>query len=590
VSVSRRASTLLLLLCFTSTARAASPAPVASFAELPTGNGFGFAVFDARAKKVTQFLERPYRYLTAGPDPHGAGIYRRDLAAGVAFGVRGGGVGGWMPDQAQSEVGYVEQSNVIRSVGSIGPFKVESFYLSPYALGHNALVMIAKVTNRSAAMASATVFAAPDFRLGAGGDDPSGRDETITTHGAHTIETGALGEVGGAMVYVPILDQVAKADCSGTGAYTAVQRGDELRSDQRTCSGDDRTIIFQSTPLALAPGDATTFGLVIAFSPRASGAGALGDAIDTYLSGRLPEQLLSDELIAQEAWRTPPPGGLSDDERRVYRQAESTLRMAQVREPWQAQPRQKAHGMILASLPPGVWHIGWVRDAAYAIVALSRAGHLSEARDALRFFLSAEAGAYASYAGGPYRISVVRYFGDGQEESDWDDKGPNVEFDGWGLYLWALRQYLDAAGDGALLDEILDTGERTFDVVHGGVVEPLIRNLEPGGLVRPDNSIWESHWERRKHYAYTALAAARGLCDLGAIEQRYGEPARASAARDHATRVRTAIHQGLLDPTSATTTTPQSTTPTSGSSSICAQRTPTVDTDSPRAPTNSPPG
>src|SRR4029078_10886724 len=97
-----------------------------------------------------------------------------------------------------------------------------------------------------------------------------------------------------------------------------------------------------------------------------------------------PVQVLADALADWESCRTPPPGGLSDDELRVYRQQEAVLRMAQVREPWQSEPKQEGHGMILAALAPGIWHIGWVRDATYAIVALARSGHLTEARDALR--------------------------------------------------------------------------------------------------------------------------------------------------------------------------------------------------------------
>jgi GH15 family glucan-1,4-alpha-glucosidase len=524
---------------------AASPAPVASFTQLPTGNGFGFSIFDTATKKVTAFLERPYRYLTPGTDPHGDGVYRRDLAYDVYFGVRGGGSGGWLPDQAQSEVGYVAQSGVIRSVGKVGALEVESHYFSPFGLEHNALVMIAKVTNTSGATVSAQVFALPNFRLGAGGDDPSALGETITTSGTHTVETGALGDSGGAVVYVPI-GAIAKADCSGAG-YAAIQGGGELPSDQRSCSGDDKTLIVQSGVLSLGAGESGSFGLVIGFTPVASGADALGTAIDGYLSGRSADQVLTDALADWESWRKPAPTGLSDDEKRVYRQQETVLRMAQVREPWQTVPKQKGHGMILASLPPGIWHIGWVRDATYAIVALVRSGHLAEARDALRFFLSAEAGGYASYAGGSYRISITRYFGDGQEESDWNADGPNIEFDGWGLYLWALRQYIDAAGDGAILDETLDTGERFADVLRAGVVDPLVRNVEPGGLVLPDTSIWESHWDKRKHYAFTSLAAARGLCDAASIEARYGDGARAGLARGQAAQVRAAVRSQLLD-------------------------------------------
>ncbi len=529
----------------------AAPTPVQSFHELPTGNGFGFSVFDASAHKVTQFLERPYRFLGPGTDPKGAGVYRRDLAYDVYFGARTGGAGAWLPDRPQDEVGYLAQSGVVRSVAQLGSVKIESHFVAPYGFEGNALVMIARATNVGGSATTVDLFALPNFRLGGGDpDNPSALGETIASSGARSVETGALGETGGAMVYLP-LGAVAKADCSG-GGYDAVKAGGELPSDQRSCSGDDRTIIFQSSSLSLAPGETKSFGLFIGFAESASSAGMFGDAMTSFVASRGAEQLLTDLVSEWEAWRKPAPAGLSDEEKRVYRQAEATLRMAQVREPFSEQPKRKGQGMILASLPPGEWHIGWVRDATYAVVALAKAGHLAEAKAALRFFLSAEASTYTSYTNGAYRISITRYFGDGQEESDWNAQGPNIEFDGWGLFLWALRQTLDADGTGAFLEEQLPTQERVFDVVRDLVGDALERNIDNagaqgGGMILPDTSIWESHWDNRKHYTYTSLAAARGLCDLAALETSYGEAARAEALRQHAGQVSAALRASALD-------------------------------------------
>jgi hypothetical protein len=65
--------------------------------------------------------------------------------------------------------------------------------------------------------------------------------------------------------------------------------------------------------------------------------------------------------------------------------------------------------------------------------------------------MQATVGAYESYlagdygdAGVPYQISVCRYYGDGTEWSDSNTNGPNIEFDGFGLFLWALDQYVTA--------------------------------------------------------------------------------------------------------------------------------------------------
>ena len=127
------------------------------------------------------------------------------------------------------------------------------------------------------------------------------------------------------------------------------------------------------------------------------------------------------------------PAGLSSDERTLYLQQLAVLRMAQSREPDDAGASYLPFGQITAAVRPGHWDIAWVRDGCYAIAALSRAGYSDEARAGLEFMLRAEAGRFQQYVGHPYRISVVRYLGRGKEESDTDQNGPNVEFDGFGL-------------------------------------------------------------------------------------------------------------------------------------------------------------
>ena len=108
----------------------------------------------------------------------------------------------------------------------------------------------------------------------------------------------------------------------------------------------------------------------------------------TYLNGRTPLALLSDTKDNFEAWRVSPTSlGLNEltaDEIALWRQSETVLRMGQIREP--VQQNRRNFGMFLAALPPGKWHIGWVRDGAYAIVAQAMAGHLDEAREGVEFF------------------------------------------------------------------------------------------------------------------------------------------------------------------------------------------------------------
>jgi hypothetical protein len=346
----------------------AAPAPFHSWDQMPTGNGFGFQVFDASKGKITQFLERPYKFMRPGATMQDAGALRRNLAYDAYFGARASGTGGWFSEAMLTEVGYFEQSGIIRAVSQVGVVKGESYFFAPFGLAANAMVMVIKATNTSAAPVDVDLFAIPNFHMGAAPnpDMPTAVGEQITTLGGIGTESGPGG---GAMVYVP-LSGFDKADCSGTG-YSRVKAGQDLLGAPQSCSGDDQTLIYQKTRAALGAGETIYWGLIVAFAP--TDATATRDAVTTFIGPRTAQQLLDDARAEWTAWHSPPPAGLSQDEQHIYRQSEAVMRMAQVLEPYSTTPKQKGYGMLLAALPPGIWHIGWVRDAQYALVALSRA-------------------------------------------------------------------------------------------------------------------------------------------------------------------------------------------------------------------------
>jgi hypothetical protein len=535
----------IAIVCLCGSSANAAPAPVPSWSQLPTGNGFGFQVFDAGAKEINQFLERPYRYLRPGADPHGTGVERRNLAYDVYFGLRANGVGGWMRDQTQSQVGYVNQAGIIQSTAAVNGVTGESYFYSPFGYSGNALVMVFHIVNNGGASATVDAFANPNFHMGTPTDPnaPGTDGESIATANGSAVETGPGG---GAMIYTPI-GGFDKADCSGTG-YSRVQSGMDLLNSPQSASGTDLTIDFQKSLGTLQPGQSAWWGLVIEFVANPSDVPAAQNNWAQFLAGRAGDKLLADAEAEWEAWRKPPPPALSTGETRAWRQAEATLRMSQVLEPYSVTPKQKGYGMLLASLPPGQWHIGWVRDAQYATVALARMGHYAEAKRALNFFLDAEAGGYQSYVAVPYRISITRYFGNGQEESDWNTDGPNIELDGWGLYLWAARTYVDASGDTAWLSSTTRAGENVYGVLQSQIAAPLETNLEmASGVVSPDTSIWESHWNQRKHFTYTSLAAARGLCDFAALARTQSDPTTADQFATRAQALPGAIRTHMTD-------------------------------------------
>jgi MYXO-CTERM domain-containing protein len=270
------------------------------------------------------------------------------------------------------------------------------------------------------------------------------------------------------------------------------------------------------------------------------------------------------------------PAGLDPDEQTLVRHSAAMLHMGQVQEDryflreWlskDGEPRRtrfkgvdeqpaklpaivehRGKGAILASLPPGEWTYAWIRDGAYATAAMAALGMTEHARAALNFYLDAEGGRFQDwnelkpYAMPPYQISLVRYHGFGVEETDFNAFGPNLEFDGFGLFLWALRAHEQLTGDTSVADDHwADITTRVADV--------LVALIDPEtGLVRADSSIWETHWKgRERHFAYTSITAARGLCDAAAIATRMGDAEHAAKYQAAGEALRAAIATGLVD-------------------------------------------
>jgi MYXO-CTERM domain-containing protein len=521
--------------------------PVESFKYLVTGNGHGFQVFDVDANAIKQYLERPYRYLRANPtNPDGEGIVRRNLAFDTYFGIRVGTQSTWLGTRDPSEVGYVDQTNIIRSVVTISGVKTETYFYAPFGFDGNAMVMLLRAENTSGSAQNVTAYAIHNFKLGSAPnpDAPDANGEVIAFD-AGTQTATETGPGGGTMVYAPI----GGADVSSCAAdvYATIQGGGDP-APTPSCSGTDRVNAFGKSLGSLAPGASAWWGVAVVFDADGNGAAAR-TAWQAFVAGRTADAVYADALAEWEAWRKPPVPGLSSEELAVWRQAEAVLRMGQIREPRSDSPRRHNHGMILASLPPGGWHTGWVRDATYAIVPLARTGHHDEAKLALDFFLGADAGKYGSFLHDvAYRISTVRYYGDGEEEADYSGSPTrNIEIDGWGLVLWAARQYVDASGDVAWLDSTTAHGDVVYDAIKNGIAEPLAANLESSGMVIADASIWEVHWGNRQHFLYTTAAAARGFCDMATIARRAGRDDDVQRYRDLSQRAVDAIKSVYYD-------------------------------------------
>ncbi len=519
---------------------------------MPTGNGHGFQVFDRDRHRITTFLEHPYSFVAPGAPDRTWGVQRRDLAHDLYFGVRANGSATWLHDQTDIE--YEANSHVIHGSSTEDGVRTDTYYFGPFGYEGNGMVMLLRASNEGSGSVDVSMYAKPNMLLGgqAGGVRAErGSDaEQIRWNASATPPHGTeTGPGGGHVVYVPIggLDRVG---CGSDSAMYDAVLGSGIPATE-TCNGNNQVAVFQRD-VTLAAGEEAWWGLAVLFvnddpaEPQAAefrdmrSVDDILEAWTSFVADRDAAALHEDTLAEVEAWRVPAamPPGLDERERALWRQSEVVLRLGQVREA--NQPNRENHGMILASLPPGSWHIGWVRDGAYGAASFAMIGHYEEARLGLEFLLGADGETHgffsdAAHLGAPYRVSATRYFGNGKEEGDYNSDGPNVETDGWGLVLWAARLYLYYSCDFDWLETTTWRGDTVFEALLE-VAEDIEEQVE-GDLPKPETSIWEVHWSRRQVFAFTAAAQIRGLYDFADVAGEHGDNEVASRFRDLAGRM-----------------------------------------------------
>ncbi len=429
-----------------------------------TGNGFGFAVVSPQTATVTRFYAHPYSFVR--PDPN------NPLSEGVATAnfIRSLG---WGNQNAQGvSADYEEDSNVIHARNSTG----EGSFFMPFGLRQTALVISWEPVTASRS----------GWKVEWNRRVKSHRFIQVAGEEVELLKFDGIEE---SLLLIPLAPRRteptdAQQYLAGSPAWVLVS----LESDDQLVSA------------------------VQQFNQWRAGLGA--------------RKLEQREIAELERWRVRPPADLSVRERHLWRQSEVMLRMAQSREP--NRPGRNGNGLIVASMPDGAWFTPWVRDMAWATVALARMGHRDEARAALLAYFNAQpTGKMRSETGGAdYQISVVRYFGNGAEEPFFTSEGStNIEFDNWGEVLWVLGEYLRCFDDPDLLKTPTYRGT-LYESARDYIVMPLLKNLEKydnGLIVAADTSIWEERQKDKKHFAFSTAMAIVGLKSFEEVARRAGD-------------------------------------------------------------------
>ena len=438
----------------------------AAATNLVTGNGFGFAVVSPETAAVTKFYAHPYSFARPDPqNPTGEGIETANFIKSLRC---------TDPAAHGTTAEYEEDSHIIHARTPSG----EGFFFMPFGFSRPALIL----TWTTSAATSSSGFAVEWNR-------PLLSRRSVHSAGLD-LQLLKFDGIEESLLLIPLDPQqpngaTEQAPLAGHSAWALVSLENESELE------------------------------------------AAAQAFNQWRGSLAPHALLKREIAELDRWRVQPSVPLaSEKERHLWRQSEVMLRMAQSREPNRAD--RHGNGLLVASLPDGVWFTPWVRDMAWATVALARMGHRDEARAALLAYFNAQPTGKmrAQTAGADYQVSVVRYFGDGAEEPFFTMEGnTNIEFDDWGEVLWALGAYLSRYNDPALLATPTARGP-LYQSARDYIVKPLYANLETckdGLIVSADTSIWEEHQIDKKHFAFSTAIAIKGLQDFAAIAHRAGD-------------------------------------------------------------------
>jgi hypothetical protein len=446
---------------------------------LPTGNGFGYAVVDAKSGALTGYLAHPYHFMRPPADVKDDGPETTDFIETAV----------WRPRSSGRSVSYLEQSHIIQVIGR----ESTAHFFMPFTLERNVLLAASDAVDPCLAVTWKT-----------------------------KVHSDQEVDVGGVRVKI-----VEFKDASERIVVVPLSNGGKSPRDDEFC------------------GPAFAF---ISVENEGQIQAAVSD-FQNWRRGQSVKRLIHRELQALEDWRVTPAVKFSSHEARdLWRQSETVLRMGQIRE-----RDHRAYGLINASLPAGEFYIPFVRDMSYAVVALTKMGHREEAKAGLNAYYNAGpiGNLQAQVRGVPYQISLTRYFGDGSEENDYSGQTrPNLEFDNWGLALWATGEYFAEYGDRAWLNTRAAHGS-VYETARDYVIKPLVKNLRHigrnGGLIfRVDTSCWEQNDMRRQHYAFSNITAIGGLKALLPIAEAMGDSRTAAEIQKIIRQMRTGFQSAFV--------------------------------------------
>ncbi len=298
---------------------------------------------------------------------------------------------------------------------------------------------------------------------------------------------------------------------------------------------DGLTPQFEKVGIMQRDGEGFWVGLAVVYKP-----GILPETLEQLqneLSGAKPKLLLEAEQRWWRHWHDAGaiPTSIYGAKYKMLMQSLTFIKMAQCREPG------PGYGQIVNNLSPYHDSAPITRDMAFSILALSRTGHFAEAKTALSFILTSRAGFFRAGqyhdetwgAKSPYLISLASYTGMGYERAAISNKAPVLYFDSFGLFLWAMTDYIKKSSD-------LTFASTHWPNIQKFVITPLLNAIDETGLVQKDSG-WRNAAIPGEHFCYTSMSAFKGLNSAAVLAYSIHQDERAVLYTKKAAELRSTI-------------------------------------------------
>lgn len=495
-----------------------------------SANGYSAVVFDDISKRVKMFFPHIYKNFDKNTEVN-------NIAFDTYFGLSLDGENFWLPErnEAYSSLNYLEKTGIIHTVSRFEKAEVEEFIFAPMSLEVSSMLMLIKV-KALADLQSLSIFSIHNFHLGLEENKVNFKSERILYDSSDIyIESSETSDY--IVAYKPLVPNSIHST-NPINPYNVVKSGGTLSNVSDSKIVDDAVCGFEMDYGVVKSGESRWFGVLILYKDNKDKDEIINLA-NKLTENKNVEDFLNDEI---EFWNNhfnivdQDILGIFDKDPLLYNAA-ALLKMSQVRE--KNYEGRKPNGQILASLPPGMWNITWLRDMMYSIFALVEIGLREDALNGLKFILNADCGYFKEYVGTDYKFSVCRYYGDGMEESDVNEDGPNIEFDGPGLFLAGVGSYVSRYG----VDELREYS----DIIFSNFADVILSLIDSEGLIKADSSIWERHLNgKEKHFTYTQITALAGLCGAILFADKLGDSKHLSLYKEAYYRLRDNVLEKLI--------------------------------------------